>query len=389
LNLQSHQGVVIVIYIRGIARTKFGKLRHSLPEIIYESLYNTVKDASISVRDVDAIFISNFLSGPLNSQLHLNALVASLLPGLNLPIVRIEAACASASAALKQAMYALESLNVVMVIGAEKMTQSIVAKQIDAIAMASDQLLDQSNGLIFPASYALIAQQYMREYQADHKILEEISFINHKNANLNPLAHFYDKQVTRAMIKASPCIASPLNLYDCSPISDGAAAVVLSKDKKSERDVNILASHFVTDTISITQRDNLTSFKATKLAADKARKEAEVGVNDIDIVEVHDCFTIGELLALEDLGFCNRGEAPALIEDGYVLPKGELPVNIDGGLIGNGHPIGATGLAQIYEIVTQIRGEAGTRQIDNVRVGMAQNIGGVGGTAAVTILGDD
>jgi acetyl-CoA C-acetyltransferase len=356
---------------------------------MYESLYSATRDASISVKEIEAIFISNFLSGPLNSQLHLNALVASLLPDINIPIVRIEAACASAGVALKQAMYALGSLNVVMVLGAEIMTQSVGQRQTDAIAMASDQLLDQSNGLIFPVSYALIAQQYMRKYQTDHETLEKISFMNHKNANLNPLAHFSDKRVTMEMIKTSPVVASPLNLYDCSPISDGAVAVVLSKDKEGERDVNIRASHFVTDTISITQRDNLTSFKATKLAANKAYKDAKVSVNDIDIVEVHDCFTIGELLALEDLGFCKPGGAPALIEEGYILPQGELPVNTDGGLIGNGHPIGATGLAQIYEIVTQIRGEAGIRQIDNVDIGVAQNVGGVGGTAAVTVLGRD
>jgi acetyl-CoA C-acetyltransferase len=356
--------------------------------MIYESMCNALKDATNSIRDIEAIFVSNFLSGPLNEQLHLNALVASLLPGLNVPIVRIEAACASSGAALKQAMNSIGSLKTVMVIGVEKMTQSIGIEQIDALAMASDQILDQSHGLILPASYGLIAQQYMRKYEIDHKVLEEISFINHKNANLNPLAHFYHKEVTMEMIKTSPLIASPLNLYDCSPISDGAVAIIISSEKSGGRDVEILASHFVTDSISITQRDTLTSFKASKLAAKKAFKEAAVDIKDIDILEVHDCFTIGELLALEDLGFCNPGEAPMLVEDGYILPSGELPVNTDGGLIGNGHPIGATGLAQVYEVVTQIRGEAGLRQIDKSSVGMTQNIGGVGGTAAVTILGD-
>lgn len=374
------------MYITAVGRTKFGALSEKLPELAYEAMYNAINDSGMSIRDIDAIFVSNFLGGPLNGQLHLNSVIASLLPGMNIPIVRIEAACASSSVALKQAMYAMEKYSHVMVVGAEKMTSKTVLGSTEAIAMASDRNMDQSNGLVFPANYALIAQQYMGKYGIGHDVLEEISLINHRNARLNPLAHFYYKDVTPEMIKRSPIVATPLNLFDCSPISDGACAVILSGKKMSRRDVRILSSHFITDSISLTQRDDLTSFMSTRLAAKKAYEDAGLQPGDIDILEVHDCFTISELIAIEDLGFCEPGGASELVKGGRILRGGDLPVNTDGGLKGNGHPIGATGLAQIYEVVTQLRGEAGARQVNGANIGMTHNVGGIGGTAAVTIL---
>ena len=264
------------MYIRGIGRTKFGCLSLSLPELAYESMYNALDDSNLDILDIDAIFVSNFLGGPLNGQLHLNSIIASLLPEINIPIVRVETACASSSAAFNQAIYSMEKFNNVMIIGAEKMTSNTISGQIEAISMASDRYMDQSNGLIFPATYALIAQQYMLKYGVDHEILEMISYINHQNANLNPLAHFYDKKITMEMIKKSPMIATPLNLFDCSPLSDGAAAVIISKDQGIDRDVKILSSQIITDSISIAQRENITSFKATKIAANKAYIESNI-----------------------------------------------------------------------------------------------------------------
>lgn len=377
------------MYICGAGRTKFGALPQSLPELVYEAMYNAINDSDIKINDIDAIFVSNFLGGPLNGQLHLNSVVASLLPGMNIPIIRVETACASSSIALNLAMYSMQQFEHVMVVGAEKMTSKTLMGQAESIAMAADRSHDQMNGLIFPGNYALIAQQYMNKYGISHEVLEQVSYLNHKNSRLNPLAHFHYKDVTLDAIRRSPIVASPLNLYDCSPISDGAAAVVLSRKRGSDRDVNILSSRFVTDTISLTERSDMTSFKAAKIAARKAYDEAKVTSNDIDILEVHDCFTISELIALEDLGFCAPGEASRLVSEGYISREGPLPVNMDGGLKADGHPIGATGLAQIYEIATQLRGEAGPRQIPGVRIGMTHNIGGIGGTAAVTILGGE
>lgn len=375
------------MYINGIGRTKFGALSKSLGELTYEAMFNAIIDSPLGIRDIDAIFVSNFLGGPLNGQLHLSSLVASLLPGLNIPIIRVETACASSSVAFYQAIHSLSKFSNVMVVGVEKMNGYELFSQTDAISMASDRELDAKNGLVFPAAYALIAQQYLNKYKIGHDVLERISYINHKNANLNPLAHFYHKDVTLQMIMDSPVVSTPLNLFDCSPISDGAVSMVISNNKKTDRDIRVLSSEVATDTISLTQREDLTSFKATKIASQNAYKEAQIDPKDIDILEVHDCFTINELIALEDLGICDQGKAWQIVESREIEIGGSIPVNTDGGLKANGHPIGATGLAQIFEIVTQLRMEAGKRQVEKPEVGLAHNIGGVGGTTGITILG--
>lgn len=375
------------MYISGIGRTKFGVISKSIAEIAYEAMFNSINDSYLEIDDIDAIFVSNFLGGPLNGQLHLNSLISSLIPGLNIPIIRVEAACASGSVAINQAIHSLSKYSNVMVVGAEKMNGSKLFSATDAIAMASDRALDTENGLVFPAAYALITQQYMHKYEIDHEVLEKISYTNHKNANLNPLAHFFYKDVTPQMIKNSPLVSSPLNLFDCSPISDGAVSVIISKEKKTDRDIEILSSNIATDTLSLTQRENLTSFKATKIASQQAYAESGVKPEDVDIFEVHDCFTINELIALEDLNLCEPGKAWELVESGDLEIGGNIPVNTDGGLKANGHPIGATGLAQIHEVVTQLRMEAGKRQVADPKIGLAQNIGGVGGTAGITIMG--
>ncbi|MBN1195544.1 MAG: thiolase domain-containing protein [Methanomicrobiaceae archaeon] len=375
------------MFIRGIGRTKFGVLSNSLPVLAYEAMINALNDSTVGIIDIDAIFISNFLGGPVNGQLHLNSVIASLIPEVNIPILRIETACASSSVALNQALHCINNFENIMIIGVEKMTGPGLIPITDAIAMAGDYEADYKNGLVFPAAYALIAQQYMRKYGIDHSLLEEIAYLNHCNSRMNPLAHFYYKEVTREMIRSSPIVAEPLNLFDCSPVSDGAAAVIVSNKKESDRDIEILSSRIATDTISITQRRDLTSFKSTIVASSKAYNEANIGPGDIDILEVHDCFTISELIALEDLGMCGPGKAIELIENGEISINGSIPVNTDGGLKANGHPIGATGLAQIYEVITQLRSEAGKRQVENPEFGMTQNIGGIGGTCGITIFG--
>jgi len=375
------------MYITGVGRTKFGILSKSLVELTYEAMFNAIEDSPLNINDIDAIYVSNFLGGPLNGQLHFNSIIASLLPSINIPIIRIETACASSSVAFNQALNSLKKMPNIMIIGVEKMTGTKLMSPTDAIAMAGDHEIDFEQGLIFPAAYALIAQQYMQKYGVTHDILELVSYINHVNANRNPLAHFYHKEVTREMIKNSQMVASPLNLFDCSPLSDGAVAIIISDKKHADRDIRILSSRIATDTISLTQRADMTSFLATKIAGAQAYKDAGITPKKIDVVEVHDCFTISELLALEDLGFCAPGESSTMIENGDILLDGALPVNPDGGLKANGHPIGATGLAQIFEIVAQLRLEAGSRQVADPEIGLTQNIGGIGGTCGITILG--
>jgi len=375
------------MYISGVGRTKFGNLSDNLQELAYEAILNALDDSNLDINEIGAIFVSNFLSGPLNGQLHLNSMISSLIPGINIPIIRVETACASSSVAFNQAIYCLQNYSNILIVGVEKMTGVGLLPTTDAISMAGDRTYDFPNGLIFPAAYALIAQQYMLKNNINHDILELVSYINHQNSRLNPLAHFYYKEVSKEMIKNAPMIASPLNLFDCSPISDGAVAVILSKNKTSDRDVKVMSSKIATDTISLTERINLTSFIATKIASKQAYKEAQITPADLDIIEIHDCFTISELIALEDLGICGASEVSELIKNGDILRDGPFPVNTDGGLKANGHPIGATGLAQIFEIVAQLRQETEKRQVDNPEIGLAQNIGGIGGTCGITILG--
>lgn len=375
------------MYISGIGRTKFGILPKSLPELAYEAMLTSVQDSSLDIKNIDAIIVANFIGGPLNAQLHFNSMIASLLPGMHIPIIRVETACASSSSAFYLASNLLDKFENIMVIGAEKMTGNTLLTGTESIAMAGDAYLDTKQGLIFPAAYALLAQYYMDKYNVSHEILEKVSYINHKNGNLNPLAHFHYKKVTYDMIKASPMVSDPLNLFDCSPISDGAASVILSKDKISDRDVKVFSSQIATDSLSLSQRENLTSFNSTKIAAQKAYRKARITANDLNIIEVHDCFTINELIALEDLGICKPGTSQELVKNNDIEINGSIPVNTDGGLKADGHPIGATGLAQIIELVHQIRGDAGKRQVKDANIGLAQNIGGIGGTCGITILG--
>jgi len=374
------------MYITGIGRTKFGMLNNTIAQLASEAMHKALSDGKMSVDDIDAIYVSNFLGGPLEKQLHLNSLISGLFSERKIPIIRIETACASGASALNQAIMSLNNFKNVLVVGVEKMTNATNKKNTENLAMAGDRELDQKKGLIFPASYALIAQQHMIKYGTTHEDLELVSFKNHKNANLNPLAHFYYKQVTMDMIKNSPQISSPLNLFDCSPISDGAAAVIVSRDKKSDRDIEILGSSLATDCISISQRKDITSFPAAKIAAKEAFRQAKITPKDLDIAEVHDCFTIAELIAMEDIGLCEPGESKDLIRNGRTSLDGDIPINTDGGLKADGHPVGASGLAQIHEIVLQLRNEAGKRQVDGAKIGLAHSIGGVGGTAAIHIL---
>jgi len=377
------------MFISGVGRTKFGPLAESLPQLLYEAVSKALEDAGIGYEDLDAAYVANFCAGPFVGQLHMNSLLASLLPGTHLPIVRVETACASGASALFQAGLALSRFRTVLVAGVEKMSTVQGSLAATNIGMAGDAELDGPAGLIFPASYALIASAHMAEHGSTLDDLSLVSLKNHENASLNPLAHFYHKRVTLEDINSSATVCSPLRLFDCSPISDGAAALVVSAERRSDREVRVVGSALATDTLSLAERDTITSFAAVRLAAAQAYRQAGIGPKDVDVVEAHDCFTIMELIALEDLGFCEPGEGKDLVREGRTSREGDIPVNVDGGLKADGHPIGASGIAQIFELVTQLRGEAGPRQIPGARIGLAHSVGGVGGTSAVHILRKD
>ncbi|MBU1197111.1 thiolase domain-containing protein [Candidatus Micrarchaeota archaeon] len=371
------------MFITGIGKTKFGVSESPLHEMAYEAAAQALHDADMTPKDLQAVYVSNFVGGPDARQLHLNAVLVSLLQCEGIPAFRTEAACAAGGSAVFQAIRS--PYDNILVVGAEKMTTTSAKQNSMHIGFAGDRLLDQKEGLIFPASYALIAQQHMMTYGTTLDDLAAVSLKNHVNSQRNPLAHFAHKKVTLEDIRKSPIVCSPLRLFDCSPISDGAAAVVLTKKKKGNS-ISIAASAMATDSISLVQRKNLTSFQATKRASENAYKEAGVQAKDLDVMEVHDCFTIAELVAMEDLGVCAPGESGKWVREGKTALNGELPINPDGGLKADGHPIGATGIAQLVELAAQLRGEAGKRQVKNAETGLAQNVGGVGGTAAVHIL---
>lgn len=374
------------MYVIGIGRTKFGILNESIAQLAYKAMYNAISDSPISITDINAIYVSNFLGSSNQKQLHLNAVISSLLPELRIPVIGIETACASGASAFFQALMSLSRFKNVLVVGVEKMTNETKKKSVENLAMAGDRMLDQAQGMIFPANYALIAQQHFIRYGTTHEDLSLVSLKNHSNANLNPLAHFNYKTVTMEMINKSPIVSSPLNLFDCSPISDGASAIIISRDKKTDRDVEVIGSDLATDYISLVQRKDLTSFTATRIAAANAFVQAGIRPKDLDIAEVHDCFTIAELVAMEDIGICRPGESKKWIRKERTSLNGDLPINTDGGLKADGHPIGASGIAQLYEIVTQLRGEADKRQVDGAKIGLTHNVGGIGGTSVVHIL---
>jgi len=372
-------------YITGVGRTKFGNLEENLPELAYKAISLCLEDWGNEIGTVDAVVVSNFVGGEQEGHLHLGSLVASFFEDFHKPSFRVEAACASGGVAIFNAVRLLSEYKNVLVVGCEKLSGTDVKKATTNLAMAGDRYLDRSNGIIFPASYALIAQQHMRKFGTTQSDLAAVSIKNHSNANLNDLAHFNNKKVTMKMIENSPIISSPLRLFDCAPLSDGAAAVIVSK-KPGKNSVKISGSALATDTISLVQRKDICSFNATAMAAKEALTQANKKISDMDMFEVHDCFTIAELVAMEDLGICRQGESKTLIQNGETALGGSFPINVGGGLKAGGHPIGATGISQVVEIIKHLRGEAGKRQVDGVKACMAQNVGGVGGTVTVHIL---
>jgi acetyl-CoA C-acetyltransferase len=279
--------------------------------------------------------------------------------------------------------------DVVVAAGVEKMTDVGTGVSVDTLAGAADREWEGFAGATFPGLYAMIANDYMHRYALTREQLAQVAVKNHENGARNPIAQF-QQRITIDTVLNSSLVADPLRLFDCSPITDGAAAVVVVPLDRArdytDTPVRVLASAQASDTIALHDRRDISTLDATVAAGRRAFQQAGLTHGEIDIVEVHDCFTIAEICAIEDLGFCKKGEAGRLTQEGVTALGGALPVNTSGGLKACGHPVGATGIKQIYEIVQQIRGEAGARQVD-AEIGMAHNVGGTGATVVVHILG--
>jgi acetyl-CoA C-acetyltransferase len=373
------------VTVLGTGITKFGELwNKSFYDLAQEASLEALTDAGLNIKDIDAIFVANMLFGKIDNQDHLGAVVSSLL-GSQAPALRIEGACASGGLAIHTAIQSLESgiYKNVLVLGIEKMTD-VSSADIGAYLMGAGSEEERIAGLTFPGLYALIARAHMQKYGTTREHMASVAVKNHYHASLNDKAQF-PYEVTVEKVLKSPVISNPFTLFDASPITDGAAAVVLSSSPRKGK-VRITGSAVATDTIDLANRKSLTELSATKLAAQKAYQQAGVSPNNIDVAEVHDCFTIAEILAMEDLGFCKKGEGGEFIMSGATKLGCDLPINTSGGLKACGHPVGATGVKQIIEIAHQLTGIAKKRQVKNARVGLAQNVGGTGATVTVHIL---
>jgi acetyl-CoA C-acetyltransferase len=310
------------------------------------------------------------------------------------PVTRVENACASAGFALRAGVRAIESgqEDVVLVAGVEKMTDAPSPRRRYWLGVSGDTEWERLAGLTFAGVYGLIASRHMAEHGTPPDALAEVAVKNHAHAWLNPNAHFH-KQLTREDVLASPRVAAPLGLLDCCPVSDGAAALLLVDAEAARRytdsPVYVAGVGAGSDWLALQERASLTSLAATRRAAGEAFRSAGMARSAIDLVEVHDCFTIAELVALEDLGFAAPGHAADLTLSGATRIGGSLPVNPDGGLKAKGHPIGATGASQAYEAFVQLRGAAGARQVAGAERALTHNVGGSGASAVVTILSSE
>lgn len=382
------------VAIIGIGLTKFGELwDKSFRNLITEAGTKAILDAGIEGKEIDALYVGSMSPGRFIGQEHVGALVAdsSGLSMMNIPATRVESACASGGMALREAYISVASgiNDIVVVGGVEKMTDVVGGEATNILAMASDQEWEAFFGVTFPGLYAMIARRHMYEYGTTREQLAMVAVKNHENGLLNPNAQFHRRITIEEVINSSK-VADPLTLLDCSPISDGAAALILApldKAKKyTDKIVKISGSGQASDTLALHGRYDICTLEATVKAARQAYKQAGIEPKDVDVAEVHDCFTIAEILAIEDLGFVKKGEGGKAVEEGRTRIDGEIPINPSGGLKAKGHPVGATGIAQAAEIVLQLRGEAEKRQVKDAEIGLTHNIGGSGASCVVHIM---
>ena len=383
------------VAVVGIGHSKFGKRTDvNIGELAFESIKQAVDDAGVDRKDISNVVVGS--AGGWYEE-SLPAVVVDEYAGLSgAGTMRVEAACASGSAALKAAYNGIISGegDVAMAVGVEKMTEVDSPTSIELIGRAGSYMWEFENyGMTFPAYYALYAVAHMHRFGTTEEDMSRVSVKAHHYGALNPLAQF-QKEITLEKAMGSQVVSWPLKLYDACPLSDGSAAVVLASEevakKLTDTPVWIKGVGYSSDTANLSRREDYVGLRAASEAARKAYGMAKVGPGDIDVATAHDCFTIAELMAYEDLGFCKKGEGAKMIREGETELGGRIPVNLDGGLKAKGHPIGATGVSMAVEITKQLRGEAGRRQAPIRRgLGLVHNIGGTGHYAYVTVLSRD
>lgn len=381
------------VSVLGVGMTRFGiHADKTGKQLGAESVWSAIQDAGIQPKDIQIAYCGYALSGLLGGQASgLGQLILKDSGITGIPVTHVENACSSSACAFREAWLAVASgyYDTALALGVEKMTGVCTGKVIKALIGSSDVELE--TGIVFPGMFAMIAQRHMYEFGTTREQLAEVAVKAHKYGAMNPHAHF-QKEITLEHALNSQMIAPPLRLLDCCPISDGAAAAILVPTelakKLSKNSIRIAASVLKTGLYSDDRC--ITRFESTVAAAKEAYEAAGIGPEDIDFAEVHDCFTIAEIVHVEDLGFCRKGEGGSFIAKGCGEIDGETPINISGGLKAKGHPVGATGLGQIAELVWQLRGQAGPRQIEGAKTGLAHCMGGFlhadGASLAVHIL---
>jgi acetyl-CoA C-acetyltransferase len=381
------------VAVVGIGKTAFGAFPdRDLRSLAVEAGQKALENAGADGSQVEAFHLGNFAGPSFVGQNHLAPYVAAGMGITGIPATRFEAACASSGAAFFHAVSAVAAglYDVILITGVEKMTSQPTPKVTEILAGAGDLCGEVRAGATFPALFAMIARRHMYQYGTTREQMAAVAVKNHANGAKNPLAHMRKVITMEQALNGKP-ISEPLTVYDCSLISDGAAAVLIAPFERAseftDKPVRVLGIAQASDNVALDEKEDITTLRAVKISSEKAYKMAGVKPADIQFAEVHDCFTIAEIVAIEDLGFVKKGEGGPYSLAGKTCIQGELPVNTSGGLKAKGHPVGATGVGQICDVVQQIRGEADERQVKRNSLGLAQNLGGSGATSVVTILG--
>ncbi|MCI0546010.1 MAG: thiolase domain-containing protein [Candidatus Rokubacteria bacterium] len=381
------------VAVIGVGVTKFGKHDRSSGELFAEAAAEAILDAGVSPAEIQALYYGNVTGGEGERQLHTSPQAASLLGLTGIPTTRFENACATSHAAFRHAVMEVAAgvSDVVLVGGAERVLHLPTDSATEYFAYCSDAAYEQPLGLTFPGVFALIARAHMAKHGTTEEQMAHVAVKNHRHGVLNPKAQLR-KEISLETVLASAYVADPLKLYDCCPFTDGGAALVLATEevaRRRRRAIWVLGSQAASDSMFMHDKRDLSRVAATERAAQAAYREAGKTPADVDVVELHDCFTIAEIVATEGLGLVEPGAGGIAAEKGWTSLGGRIPVNPSGGLKAKGHPIGATGAAQIAEIVTQLRREAGPRQVDGARVGLTHTLGGNTATVLVSLFGRD
>ncbi|HUK19875.1 MAG TPA: thiolase domain-containing protein [Bryobacteraceae bacterium] len=381
------------VAVIGIGKTPFGAFAdRDLRSLAVEAGEKCLRNGHVEPAQVESFYLGNFAGPSFVGQNHLAPYVSTALGITGVPSTRIEAACASSGSAFFHAWSEVAAgiYDIVMVVGVEKMTSQPTARVSQILAEAGDCSGEMKAGSTFASLFAMIARRHMHDFGTQREHLAAVAVKNHAAGALNPDAHMRKTITLEQALKAKP-IAEPLTLYDCSLISDGAAAVILAPlDRAREftdKPVRVLGIAQASDYVALDQKDDITTFPAVRRAGEKAYAMAGLKPGDIQFAELHDCFTIAEIIATEDLGFVRRGQGGPYAFEGCTSLHGARPINTSGGLKSKGHPVGATGVAQICDLVLQMRGQAGERQLKRAELGLAENLGGSGATCVVTVLG--